>query len=328
MAWLKLSDRWATNPLLLAVRRAPKADDRSVNEVKGFLTSCAASSAAYMTDGRITLDVAEQFGGSRTELLLRQAISAGLLTVSGRGNSRVWTLIDDEDLWNIRSKADIEWEKQRDRDRRSPELTIPVRARDGDQCRYCPAVVNWKDTRTGRGGTFDHVEPGQPATVDTYVVCCKSCNSKLKDKPRPVEGMILRPSPPLPYFSPRSGSQAMVEAYLGHAIRTATDPAREPAAHRDPDTALLRDPDTAIARPLAASSAAEGATTAPPPDQAPTNVVGAWSEGGCPDGTGRDGTGGVWSGAPPGEVPSDSPSARPSSARRRGRRGRRGGGDG
>lgn len=228
MPWLKASDKLATHPLILGVRRVIGADERTVNEVTGFLTRCATSSASYETDYCITLDVAELYGGSRTELLLRQAVKAGLARTEGRGRSRLWVLVEEEDLWHIRAKEDVAWEKQRDRDRRNVDVIMPVLARDGDQCRYCRNVVIQKDTRSGRGRTFDHLEPGKAARVETYVVCCITCNSKLKRRQRPVAELPLLAPPALPYFSPRTSTRVDVEEYFGHPIQSATNPAEHP----------------------------------------------------------------------------------------------------
>lgn len=355
MPWLKVGDKFAAHPLVLAVRRARRADGRSVNEVVGFLTRCATSSAGYMTDYRITIDVAELYGGARTQVLLTQAVEAGLLVAEGRGANRTWRIVEDEDLYHVRAKSDVEWERQRDSDRRNVDLIMPVLARDGDQCRYCRNVVHVKDTRSGRGRTFDHTEPGRPATVDTYVVACHRCNSKLAKRPRPVPELPLLAPPPLPYFSPRTTTKADVEYYFGHPIPSAPTAHLDHAAPRpNPDTARQRPgTDTATARPTVSGqdTAATSATLPvdadppqahpPPPEPHWTTVEQPWSSSGRRDGTGRDGSGRVGAGAPPacsGEISAHSPEDQPPSSeprsnddptkarRRRGRRGKRGGG--
>ena len=118
MAWLKSSDRSAMHPLVLRIRRVRRADDRSVNEVYGFVARCSVMSAAYMTDYAVDLEVAEQCGLGRTPTLLAQAVEAGLMRTAGRGRARRWIIVEDEDLFHIRAREDIEWERQRDRDTR------------------------------------------------------------------------------------------------------------------------------------------------------------------------------------------------------------------
>lgn len=68
-----------------------------------------------------------------------------------------------------------------------------VRQRDGDTCRYCGKTVNWNDRRGADGGTYDHVIPDGPATVENLVVCCRACNSKKGHRTPEQAGMILRP---------------------------------------------------------------------------------------------------------------------------------------
>lgn len=305
MPWLKTSDKFAQHPFVLALRRSPGADERSVNEVTGFVHRCATSSAGYMTDYFITIDVAELYGGARTTVLLRQAVAAGLLAVEGSGRARRWRIVEDDDLFHIRAREDVEWERQRDRDRRNPELTMPVLARDGDVCRYCSVVcTSAKDTRSGRGRTFDHTEPGRPASIETYVVCCYRCNGRLRNHPRPHPDVPLRPAPALPYFSAETTTRAEVEAFYGHPIAAANDQ-RGPAATGAASPS--REPADATPGPAGAATGAP-ASGAPPP----TTVVPPRSGSGRRDGTGRGGTG-----APP-SLP-DAPS------RPRGSRGRRGG---
>lgn len=332
MPWLKTSDKAAQHPWVLAVRRVIRADERSVNEVYGFVSRCATASAGYMTDYYVTLETAELYGQGRTDLLLRQAVAAGLLVAEGRGRARRWRLVEEDDLWHIRAREDVLWERQRDQDRRNPELTARVLLRDGDQCRYCRVVTtSAKDTRSGRGRTFDHLEPGQPATLLTYVVCCHRHNSELKNLPRAEKEKRLKPPPPLPYFSPRTTSRAEVEAFLGHPVQAANDAYTGAAAAATSSTSsggsaavgATSDRGHAAvgAHPTSPGSAAAGATLehpggAPP---GPTTVEPPWSEGGRRDGSGRDWSGrvGPGSGARP---------AQSEPSRSRGSRGRRGGG--
>lgn len=317
MPWLKVSDRFALHPLLLGLRRVVKADDRTTNEVTGFVTRCSSLSAAYMTDYFIDLPTAEQIALGRTDLLLRQATAAGLLVPEGRGNQRRWRIVDTEDLFHIRARDDVEWERQRDKDRRNPELTMPVLARDGDQCRYCLHVVNWRDTRSGRGGTFDHREPGQPARVDTYVVSCRTCNSRRKASPDAEREVPLRPAPPAPYFSEKSGTKERLEDYFGRPFVSASQqqrPVQDTAAGATQPAAARPRTDTAQRAPRT-----QAAATGAPTD--PTSGGPPWFEGGRPDGTGRAGVG-------PGGDGWESAAPRPPeppARRSRGRRGRRGG---
>jgi hypothetical protein len=346
MPWLKVSDKLAMHLRLLSIRRTPKADERSVNEVTGWITRCATYSAGYLTDYYLDLEVAEQFGLSRTDTLLAQAVAAGLLIPEGRGRNKRWKIVQDDEMFHIRMQVDVAADRQRDADRRNPDLKMPALARDGDQCRYCRVVTtSSKDTQSGRGQTFDHTEPGRPARIDTYVVACRSCNSRLKDRPRPVEGLPLLPPPPVPHFSPALTSRQDVERYLGRTVASASEAFHEAHLAATPPTptrgaaaagAPSRTGDAAAAgaRPgtaedLAAAgatpaatggAAAAGAPSDPwsgsPPDQ---NDRPPWSQGGSRDGPGRGGSGREGQGS---AVPS--PPLPASDVRSRGARGRRG----
>ncbi|TFD80855.1 HNH endonuclease [Cryobacterium psychrophilum] len=74
---------------------------------------------------------------------------------------------------------------------RNPDLREAVRARDGDNCRYCGLRVGWSDRRGNKGGTYDHVDPTGPSVVDNLVVSCRGCNSS-KGRRTPQEaGLVL-----------------------------------------------------------------------------------------------------------------------------------------
>lgn len=262
MPWLKLSDRFATHPVWARLRTVRRADERTVNEVVGFVTRCATQASGHMTDYAVDLETAEMMGKARAETLLRQGVQAGLLTVEGKGPTRRWRIVEDEDLWQMRARDDVLWERQRDRDRKNPDLTMPVLKRDGDVCRYCGVVVNWKDTRSGRGGTFDHRQPGEAATVATYVVSCRSCNGKRLNDPHADDAVPLCPAPSLPYFSSASGTLARLEKHYGAPIPhiererpelsdTATTTQRDPAPGGTPRATTRPGPQPDTATPSA-----------------------------------------------------------------------------
>jgi hypothetical protein len=87
--------------------------------------------------------------------------------------------------------ADRAYESRKAALHRDPALTAAVRERDLDRCRYCGILVNWRDRRSSVGGTYDHVEPDGPNTLDNLVVSCRGCSS-LKGGRTPKEaGMPL-----------------------------------------------------------------------------------------------------------------------------------------
>ncbi|UVF61169.1 HNH endonuclease [Arthrobacter phage Aoka] len=208
MPWLRIGDTAANHPIALAVLEAPDADDRLLNEVFGFVTRCALQSTAHLTDYVISRGTAIQIGGhSRVWELLDAAIDAGYLSpteIDVDGVSRpAYKLLDDPDFIHMRTREEIEWERQRKTDNSNPALIVPVRLRDGDACRYCGLVVDFRPgQRKGRiAGTYDHREPGQAATVETYVVACRACNATRGDSANADAVLPLLPEPTKPYYS-------------------------------------------------------------------------------------------------------------------------------
>ncbi|WP_230594400.1 HNH endonuclease [Rhodococcoides fascians] len=174
-----------------------------MNEVHGFVSRCAAQSGAHKTDYVISRGTAVLMAGSsRVDKLLEIAVFAGYMTEVMLGDRRSYKLVDtDSEFLHLRLKEEVEFEQQRRKDNSNPALTVPVRLRDGDACRWCGHVVDWGSRKAGRSGTYDHLIPGTAATVETYVVCCRSCNSSRKDgtRPRSAEQLLGIPNPP--YFS-------------------------------------------------------------------------------------------------------------------------------
>lgn len=265
MPWTKTSDRLAHHPKILGIAAVPGADERLVDELTGFLTRCASVSSAHLTDYLITEPVALAVSPTRAPELLRAGVAAGLLVPRGRGRSRSWVIIQDDDLWHIRASQDIARERRRNQDRRRPELTMPVLARDGDECRYCGVVVKWRDHRSARGGTFDHLDPESAATVDTYVVACLSCNSSLKDVPIAARAGRLLPPPDAPYFSPQNDSLALLREYFGRDVPRSEKPHGDTAADGPATSAHRR---KHRSRP-AASAEATDHSPAPAPSTRP-----------------------------------------------------------
>lgn len=249
--------------------------DVALNEVFGFVTRCALQAAGHTTDYVIDEGTADLMGGARTERLLELAKKAGYLTPIKHQGVRAYLLVDDPLFLHMRRKAEIEWERQRKADNANPMITAPVRLRDGDECRYCGNLTNWRDRKGGHGGTYDHRVPGQPATIATLVVACISCNAGRRDDPEADLRYPLRPEPLQPFYS------AITATFLtnaGHHVQPTED--RRPGSQ--PDTA--------------ASDRAASATPLPPrTPRAPVAVPGSAdhlpAESGFA-GTGRDGTGG------------------------------------
>ncbi|MDG3012477.1 hypothetical protein G4X40_20260 [Rhodococcus sp. D2-41] len=203
---MRWGDTSANHPIVLTVLEHEACDDRLVNEVHGFITRCAAQAGAHLTDYVVTRGTAVLCAGpSRVDVLLTVATAAGYLTEVTVDGRTAYKLVDDDpEFLHLRLRAEVEWERQRRTDNSNPALIVPVRLRDGDGCRWCGKVVNWAAKTGARSGTYDHLVPGSPATVDTYVVACRGCNSSRKDGSHPRAAGELLPVPVRPYFSPYS----------------------------------------------------------------------------------------------------------------------------
>jgi 5-methylcytosine-specific restriction endonuclease McrA len=177
VSWFRVGDTAATDPRRLALND-PK-DPLIGITCFGFLVELGVLSASNKTDYVLTRGFLIQAGGPAWEQLLRRCVRVGLIIpLGGRGHDRTWKLIDDApELFHIRLKDEVAWERQQKSDTRNDRYRTTVFLRDGDSCRYCGVVVQPNDNRSGRGRTLDHVRPGQTArTADDLVVACRSCN--------------------------------------------------------------------------------------------------------------------------------------------------------
>lgn len=178
----------------------PGTDARTLNEVRGFINACATQSAGHVTDYLVDFGTAQMFGGARTKKLIGYCVRAGLLTEVDVDGVKQWALINDPEYIHIRTRAEIEWERQQRADTRDPGLMVPVRLRDGDNCRYCGVLVEWRGKKSHKSAEPDHREPGQAATVETLVVSCRRCNGARQDNPQWDDDHPLRPAPERPNY--------------------------------------------------------------------------------------------------------------------------------
>ena len=180
MPWMKVGDESDTFPLLMDLAAFEGFDHRTMNEVQGFVFRCAAYSAKHLTDSIVDLGVIAMYAGSESERLIRLCTEVGLMSWVEVDGRRKLKLVENPDYINIRTKEEIEHERQQNRDNRDPAIKGPVLLRDGDTCRWCETPVYWTGKPSARKGTLDHLKPGQAATVDTMVVACWRCNSARK----------------------------------------------------------------------------------------------------------------------------------------------------
>lgn len=238
MSWLKSSDSSAMNPIVVAPMTEPGTDgldpfDR-VNLLFGFVMRCATWSAGYTTDYFVPDGNVMAAGGPNWQLRAEQAQRAGYWSRAAHNDGRPgWLLVkDSEHLFHIRLKAEIEWEKERKRDTNNYKLTVPVRRRDGDGCRYCGDVVQWGG-KSNRAGTYDHRPPGMKAkSPENLVVSCFRCNRIRDNDPNADEHRPLMPVPVDPFYGPETVEY--VKKHGGVTLTPSPEPPARPATQAVP----------------------------------------------------------------------------------------------
>lgn len=203
MPWGRSDDQSPFNPKVMAVGNA------------AYGASCRARdwSNAHRRNGWISAEAAHAIA---TPAEIRK-----LTTVTGGGRAPMWhkpgdpwadcTCLQDKtwpeedgapagywvhdflDYNPSRQENDVHRAKRREL--KDKNLRAAVKARDGDQCRYCAVTVKWADRVSGRGGVLDHVDPDRAEGAKNLVVACRSCNSKKKNCTPEGADMVLLPPP-------------------------------------------------------------------------------------------------------------------------------------
>ena len=209
MPWLKVSDTAAQHRIVWRALEIPGASMQSMWSLFGQVLALAVEAAAFKTNYVVERGSILKFTGTpeAAEKFIADAMFCGYLTdqVPLDDGRIAYKLVEDEDLFHMRLREEIDWENRRRNDTRKTSLIVPIRARDGDACRWCGHVVWWGDRKGGRGATYDHLNPGVPAeTPDDMVVACRSCNSSRKDNAG--WAVDLLPAPVKPYFSAKSAA--------------------------------------------------------------------------------------------------------------------------
>ena len=209
MPWLKVSDTAAQHRIVWRALEIPGASMQSMWSLFGQVLALAVEAAAFKTDYIIERGSVLKFTGTpdAADKFIADAMFCGYLTdqVPLDDGRIAYKLVEDEDLFHMRLREEIDWENRRRNDTRNGALIVPIRARDGDACRWCGNVVYWGNQKGGRGATYDHLNPGVPAeTPEDMVVACRSCNSSRKDNAG--WAVDLLPAPKTPYFSAKSAA--------------------------------------------------------------------------------------------------------------------------
>lgn len=264
MAWQRGGDTGSSYPPLMATAADRGADDRTVNEVAGFIWRLSMLSGAHLTDYVLDAGTVAMIGGSRTRALLAHCTRHGLLTKVKTEHGDGYKLVDDPDFIHLRSKADVLRSRAQLADTRNLALIVPIRLRDGDQCRWCGVEVVWRGRRTARSAQFDHLHPehlGNVVTsVDDLVVACAGCNQARGGDPERWDSehrLMVPPTRPLygrhtADFLTRNGypTEPNTDGSDGD-VRPAPALGADPAPHLGvrPATGLGDDP-APLARPM------------------------------------------------------------------------------
>jgi hypothetical protein len=223
-------------------------------------------SAAHTTDYIVVAGEVRRAGGEMHAWLLAAALKVGLLTKYRKKihGLQAYKLIDDPAFLHIRLKAEVEWEQQQRNDTNDLRISVPVRERDGDLCRYCRVIVHWKGPKSPRKATLDHTVPKNPdgtrppATAATMVVACLSCNSEFKDAAGEERAPLL-PPPDQPFYGEATAAWLTKNGRPTRPTSADSDPASagprvaSPTRQRpaQADTAAAADSDPASAGPRA-----------------------------------------------------------------------------
>lgn len=202
MSWVKASDKAGAFPPLMQVIGLPDVDERTRLELTGFVFLMFLESGKFDLDYRLPLGTAYRCADSmqQAKRLLGYCKTLGICRDVTEGKVPMIALVEDPDFLNLQSKEDKERHNRQRNDTRDPRLEVPVRLRDGDNCRWCNVRVNWVGPKNPRRGTLDHLQPGEPGTVETLVVSCMGCNSARRDDPKWDETYELYKEPLAPRY--------------------------------------------------------------------------------------------------------------------------------
>ena len=179
MAWLRIGDNATTHPLMSKLLVATKLDHQEKNEAFGILVQLAAVSAGHLTDSIVEYGLLAQVAPGREREVLEVFKRAGVAVEDTVDERKVIRLVlDDEEFIHARRREEVELDRRRARDKRTPGLLAQVRVRDGDSCRWCGKSVSWTNRSGYRAATYDSLNDHKDSTVDSLVVACKACNSK------------------------------------------------------------------------------------------------------------------------------------------------------
>lgn len=148
----------------------------------------------WLTDGVIPASRVRWFGGTTGQT--SALVEAGMWETA-EGGFRIHDFLEYNQS-KAAVLADREIARRRSAMNANPALAKTIRERDGDECRYCGRLVNWRNRRGDDGGTYDHIVPivaGGSDAAENLVVCCRACNIRKGPRTPDQAGMAIRPAP-------------------------------------------------------------------------------------------------------------------------------------
>lgn len=190
--WMKLDDK---------LHDHPKVRDPELAAV-GLWTLSGSWVGANLTDGFIPEFVARRWASpQRLKKLAGWLVTRGLWEPGERGHEIGWWYHDWTDYNPTEGQTTVDIERLRWQRANALKKAKPLRekivARDKGRCRYCGIRVNWSDRKSPSGGTYDHVDPDGPNTLENVVTACRRCNGRKRDRTPEEWGTPLRPVPEL-----------------------------------------------------------------------------------------------------------------------------------
>lgn len=200
MAWLRLGDNIVTHPYMSKILESSELSHQLKNEVFGVFSQLSSVSAAHLTDAWVEMGMIAQIAPGRESIILDVLVDAGLAE-RVKTEDKKWKIrlvLDDEEFVHARKRDEVLIDRRRSADKRRDDLMIPVRVRDGDECRWCGRTVSWGNRSGARGATIDSLSGHKDSTINTLVVACRGCNSKRHEGGVHLD---LREAPGNPYYT-------------------------------------------------------------------------------------------------------------------------------
>lgn len=187
----------------------------------GLWTLAGSWCGQHKTNGFVPSSVVPRWT-PKWKRLASELVDRNLWTPAKEGREDGWRFVNWDEYQPSREETDVPLERLRWRRKqalkKNRDLCEQIVARDRGLCRYCAERVNFNDRKSGKGGTYDHVDPDGDNSLDNVVVACRKCNGRKRDRTPHEAGMPLLPVP-VPYASGSGSSSTRNEPDESGSIR-------------------------------------------------------------------------------------------------------------